>query len=654
MDFWDKMGSVMRTYRSITGILILLFCCGMRGAGQTNDVIDDLGTDLGRLVMSNWKDSGVDVKPARWTYDQGVVWLGMMRLWYSTGDGQYYNYVKQQVDRLVDKDGNIATYEPKDYNLDNILPGRVLLELYEVTLDARYYKAAVRLREQLRGQPRTAEGSFWHKLRYPHQVWLDGLYMAMPFWAQYAALFHEDSVFDDIAHQFAVIERHLRDPQTGLLYHGWDESGSEKWAVNTGDVTSGHSPNFWGRAMGWYGMALVDALDYFPAGHPGRDTLVAILGRYAAAARKVQDKALGLWWDVLDKPEQAGNYFEASASAMFSYTLARGVQEGYLPPVYGAMAELGFLMLREKFVEQSPDNILALHGTVGVSGLGGNPYRDGSYAYYTSEKVVNNDPKGVAAVLLASVAMSELSASTGQGNKTVTLDYYFNNERRKDITGTSIRYHYTWEDRANSGFSLWGQLFRRFGVHTDSLPVAPTAENLRKASVYIIVDPDDDREVPAPHYLEPTEIRVIDDWVKAGGVLVLMSNDSANAEFEHFNQLAGTFGIQFNYDDYHKVIGNRYQMGAFILPDRDSIFPAACKVYIKELSTLSVKPPAYAVYTDSGHVIMAVSRVGKGTVFAVGDPWFYNEYTDGRKLPPDFENYDAALCLAIWLLRQAH
>jgi unsaturated rhamnogalacturonyl hydrolase len=647
----------MRIDRLTGAILILLLCCGTRGLGQSHDVIDDLGTDLGRLVMSKFKDSGADVKPSRWTYEQGVVWLGMMRLWYGTGDGEYFRYVKRQVDRLVDKDGNIATYQPADFSLDNVLPGRVLLELYEVTLDARYYKAALRLREQLRNQPRTEEGSFWHKLKYPHQVWLDGLYMAMPFWAQYAALFHEDSVFDDIAHQFAVIERHVRDPKTGLLYHGWDASGTEKWAVKTGDATSGHSPSFWGRAMGWYGMALVDALEYFPAGHPGRDTLLGILGRYAEAVRKVRDGVSGVYWDVLDKPGKPGNFLEASASAMFVYTLARGVREGYLPENFVIGAKSGYSGIEGKFILDAGSfiNSPSVRGTVGVSGLGGSPYRDGSYAYYTGEKVVDNDPKGVGAALLAAVEMDEFHQPSGRAKETVMLDYYFNNERRKDITGASIRYHYTWEDRANSGFSLWGHLFRRFGgVKTDSLPVAPTAENLRNASVYIIVDPDDDREVPDPHYLMPAEIGVIDDWVKAGGVLVLMSNDSANAEFEHFNRLAGTFGIQFNFDDYHKVMGSRYEMGAFILPDRDSIFPAARKVYIKELSTLSLKPPAYAVYTDSGHVIMAVAKVGKGTVFAVGDPWFYNEYTDGRKLPPDFENYDAALCLASWLLRQAH
>jgi len=644
----------MRRYRLIAGMMILLLYCGLRGLGQREGMIDPVATGLGSGVIIDLTVTGAGVKPLKWTYERGVVWLGMMQLWNSTGDALYYNYVKRQVDSLVDKDGNIATYGRDDFSLDNILPGRILLELYEVTLDARYYKAAVKLRGQLRDQPRTSEGSFWHKLRYPHQVWLDGMYMAMPFWARYAALFHEDSVFDDIAHQFAVIERHVRDPRTGLLYHGWDESGTEKWVVRTGDMTSGHSPNFWGRAMGWYGMALVDALDYFPAGHPGRDTLVGILRRYAEAVRQVQDNTSGIWWDVLDKPGQKANFPEASASAMFVYTLARGVRLGYLPKRFGAGAESGYSGIKDEFISTVGRDLATVSGTVAVSGLGGNPYRDGSYAYYTGEKVVDNDPKGVAAVLLAAVEMSELGTSTGQGNKTVLLDYYFNNERRTDITGASIRYHYTWEDKANSGFSLWGHLFRQYGARTDSLPVAPTAENLRRASVYIIVDPDDDREVPDPHYLMSKEIGVIDDWVKAGGVLVLMSNDSANAEFEHFNRLAGTFGIQFNWDDYHKVIGNNYAMGVFTMPESDTIFKTARHPFIKEMSTLRLSPPAAAHFVDSGRVIMAVARVGKGTVFAIGDPWFYNEYMDGRKLLRYYENYKAARDLARWLLRQAH
>lgn len=595
-------------------------------------------------AMTLWPDEG-DTASIRWTYDEGVVWKGLAALWYNTGDARYFRYVQHQMDRLVDKDGHIRTYKLEDYNLDNVCCGRILLLLYRVTGQEKYYKAAATLRQQLSEQPRTSEGSFWHKKKYSEQVWLDGLYMAQPFFAEYAQLFHEDSAFDDIAGQFAHIEKHTRDARTGLLYHGWDESRQEKWA----DKQSGHSPNFWGRAMGWYGMALVDALDYFPQPGPGRKILEDILRRYAAAIKKVQDPATGCWWDVLDKAGEKGNYLEASASCMFVYTLAKGVHRGYLPAGYLTSAEKGYRGILKKFLDNTAGGGSDLQGTVSVSGLGGTPKRDGSYGYYISEKVVANDPKGVGAFLLAA---GEMDKNPDHGKK-VLLDYYFNNERRRDVAGMPVRYHYVWEDMANSGFSIWGHIFRMNGAHTDSLPVAPTTANLKGASVYIIVDPDDQREVPAPNYPSDRDIAAIEDWVRAGGVLVLMSNDSANCEFLHFNRLAARFGIRFNYDCYHKVTGNHFEMGAFTMTVQDAIFKTTKKIYIKELSTLQLSGPAKPVFTDAGHTIMAVTRLGKGTVFAVGDPWFYNEYTDGRKLPPDFENYNAARDLAQWLLRQA-
>ena len=604
---------------------------------------------MAATIMDTWKDSLPEGTPVKWNYDQGVVLRGIEGLWYQTGDGRYFRYIQRCMDRLVDKQGNIATYKLEDYNLDNILCGRILLLLYKVTNQEKYYKAATTLRQQLQAQPRTNGGSFWHKQRYPWQVWLDGLYMAQPFYAEYALLFHEDTVFNDIARQFVMIDKNARDAKTGLLYHGWDESRQEKWA----DKTSGRSPNFWGRAMGWYGMALVDALDYFPANHPGRKSLETILGNFAEAVQKVQDPATGLWWDVLDKPAAKGNYLETSASCMFVYTLAKAVRLGYLPAAYIGTAKKGYDGILKKFVVAGGNGLLELQGTVSVSGLGGNPYRDGSYAYYTGEKIVTNDQKGVGAFLLAADEMELLpSLALGKG-RTVMLDYYFNNEHKKDITGTMTRWHYTWEDQANSGFSLLGNVFRQYGMRTDSLPSAPTRGNLQNASLYIIVDPDDEKESPAPNYPTSADIQSIYDWVSGGGILLLMSNDSANAEFPHFNRLAEKFGIHFNQDCRNKVIGNKYEMGAFTMTAQDAIFRISKKIYIKEISTLKLTPPAKAHFSEGGDVIMAVSRIGKGVVFAVGDPWFYNEYFDGRKLPAEYENYQAGRDLAEWLIRQA-
>lgn len=237
---------------------------------------------------------------------------------------------------------------------------------------------------------------------------------------------------------------------------------------------------------------------------------------------------------------------------------------------------------------------------------------------------------------------------------TVTLDYYYNSEFRKDKAGHPERWHYIWGETDNGGVSLWGHIFDSLGVKRDSLLTAPTAANLKNTGIYIIIDPDTEKESPRPNYMNEKSARTIYEWVKAGGVLVLLENDSANAEFEHFNLLSGKFGIHFNGDSRNRVKGRNFEQGTFHIPAGHEIFSAGRQVYIKELSTLTLKAPARAVYKDGDHVIMAVAEVGKGKVFAVGDPWFYNEYVNGKILPASFQNYEAATDLARWLIKAAN
>jgi unsaturated rhamnogalacturonyl hydrolase len=350
-----------------------------------------------------WRDAAKkeDGYPAKWTYDHGLVLKGIERVWLNTGDRRYLEFIQRSMDHFVTDEGTIRTYSLDEYNIDHILPGRNLLLLYRVTGQEKYRKAAALLREQLKTHPRTNEGGFWHKKIYPYQMWLDGLYMGEPFYAEYAATFHDDAAFDDIAKQFIFMERHARDDKTGLLYHGWDESRKQRWA----DPQTGRSPNFWGRAMGWYAMALVDTLDYFPQKHPQRAELIAILNRVARAVAKYQEPRSGLWYQVLDKAGAKGNYLESSAACMFVYALAKGVRSGYLPASYIRVAESGYRGIGKEFLKTDANGQLNLEGTVSVAGLGGNPYRDGSYEYYLSEKVVTNDPKGVGALLLAATEM---------------------------------------------------------------------------------------------------------------------------------------------------------------------------------------------------------------------------------------------------------
>ncbi len=605
--------------------------------------------ELAATAMHRWPDSFAleGDKVAKWRYDQGVILKGIEGIWMTTGEKKWFDYLQHSMDFYVNEDGTIKGYRPDEYNIDHVNNGRILLTLYQVTGKAKYLKAATSLREQLKTHPRTSEGSFWHKKIYPNQVWLDGLYMGQPFYAEWAGLFGEDSVYSGIARQFALIEQHTRDNRSGLLYHAWDASKQEAWA----NKATGRSPHVWGRAMGWYGMALVDVLEAFPEGHKGRDTLVGILGRFAQAITAAQDAKTGLWYDVLDLPREPKNYFEASASSMFVYALAKGVRHGYLPASYLNVARRAYAGILKQFVvvEQGQTH---LNGTVAVSGLGGKPYRDGSFTYYMSEPVIQDDPKGMGAFILASNEI-ELAALPKPGKgKTIVLDRYFNNEYRKEGE-RQVRFHYTWEDRANSGFSLLGSLFRNAGFRTKVLDAAPTAATLKAAGVYLIVDPDTEKETASPHFMEEKSAAAIAEWVKGGGVLVLMANDKGNAELTQFNRLASKFGFTFNEDNYNLVEGSKFEQGAVMVEPGNPVFPKARKLYLKEVATLNLAGNAKAVVTKEGKNIIARIPYGKGVVLAVGDPWLYNEYTDGRKLPSDFQNYQAALDLVQWAAKNA-
>ena len=342
-----------------------------------------------------------------WHYDTGLVLYGIQDVGRRTGDRRYLDYVKATIDKLIDADGtSIKGYAPEEATLDDINMGKVLFALYAAAADPvdkeRYRKVLHLLRAQLDTQPRTGDGGFWHKKIYPHQMWADGAYMAAPFLAKYAAVFAQPAALDDAAKQILLAESHLRDAKTGLLFHGWDERKAERWA----NPKTGTSPQFWGRAVGWYAMAVADVLAEMPANHHKRAEVLAVLRRLAAAIAAVQDKTTGVWWQVLDAPAAPGNYREASASAMFVYTLSKGVKAGWLDAkTYGPVAALGYAGVLNQFVEEK-DQRVRLNNVCKVAGLGGKPYRDGSYDYYVGTEVVADDPKGVGAFILAAAERS--------------------------------------------------------------------------------------------------------------------------------------------------------------------------------------------------------------------------------------------------------
>jgi unsaturated rhamnogalacturonyl hydrolase len=387
-------------------------------AAQTNYAIK-----LAETIMATYKDSMVVKKyashleqdklipagqtaeqaqltrPAVWNYEMGVVLTGFEKLATFTSDKKYTEYTKKIIDHFITADGQIRTYNLEEYNSDNIPTGRQLLHLYKNTKEEKYKTAATELYKQLAWQPRNKIGGYWHKLKYPTQMWLDGLYMAQPFAVEYAVLFNDTKKFDDIINQFVWMEKYSRDAKTGLLYHGWDESKLQKWA----NPQTGLSPEFWSRAMGWYMMALVDVLDHLPVSYKRRSELIAILNRLSTALVKFQDAKEGVWWQVTDKANQQLNYLESSSSAMFLYALSKAVNKKYISINFKPAVTKAYNGIIKNFVRVDEAGSVHYLQAVAGAGLGGTPYRDGSYSYYVNEPKRDDDLKAIGPFIQACI-----------------------------------------------------------------------------------------------------------------------------------------------------------------------------------------------------------------------------------------------------------
>ncbi len=332
----------------------------------------------------------------RWAYVPGMLLMAMARAGVQLSNKDYYSFMQRHMESFVEEDGSIRTYSLEEYNLDQINQGKNLFLLYDQTGDDRYAKAAHLLAAQLSSQPHTSEGGFWHKKVYPFQMWLDGVYMSSPFLAEYAKVFDRPDLMDRVAHQILLIERMTRDPRTGLLYHGWDESREQEWA----DSLTGLSAHFWSRAMGWYVMAIVDSLEFFPITHPERGTIIGIFRRVCLALLQVQEKETGLWYQVLDQGDREGNYLEASGSMMFVYALAKGLRLGYLESAFHSAMMKGYEGIVKHLAEVDESGV-HLHQICHGAGLSKD--RNGSYDYYISEQIVSDAFMGIAPFLLTSL-----------------------------------------------------------------------------------------------------------------------------------------------------------------------------------------------------------------------------------------------------------
>ena len=335
----------------------------------------------------------------KWNYTTGLELRSFLAVSRTYDIPEFDAYVRAWYDGVLDEGGEIGgKYDLNKFNLDHICPARTLIGLYQATPDVRYAMAIETARRQLKNQPRTEAGAFWHKQAYPYQVWLDGLYMAEPFYAVYGNITHEDAIFDDVVTQFKVAAEKTYDPATGLYRHAWDESRQMFWA----DPVTGQSAHCWGRALGWYTMALVEVLPFFPENHPGKAELQGILEGILATLPKYADPETGMWYQVLDSPGREGNYLEATCSAMFTYAYLRSAREGYAVPasVYEALVK--------KFIREDKDGTLNLTDCCAVAGLGGKENRSGTFEYYINEKIIENDPKGIGPFIWASLEYEKL------------------------------------------------------------------------------------------------------------------------------------------------------------------------------------------------------------------------------------------------------
>lgn len=387
----------------VAGVLMLL-PCAMRAQRVSADQPWSVRMSESEMIRcpESWQ---LDFQPKlKWDYCHGLELQAMLDVYDRYGDEKFYKYALAYADTMVNADGSIKKYKLEEYSLDRVNSGKFIFRIYEQTKDVKYKKALDLMRSQFDGHPRNADGGFWHKKVYPNQVWLDGIYMGAPFYAEYAFRNNQVEVYPDVVNQFLMAARHTYDPKNGLYRHACDVSRKERWA----DPVTGQSQHCWGRALGWYAMAFVDALEFIPEHEAGRDSMLVVLNNVATQIKRLQDAKTGLWYQVLDKSGEPGNYLESSCSAMFVYSLFKGVRKGYIDKSYLQVAIKGYEGILKHFIEVDENGLVSITQACAVAGLGGKNYRMGDYTYYINETIRANDAKAVGPFIMASLEYERL------------------------------------------------------------------------------------------------------------------------------------------------------------------------------------------------------------------------------------------------------
>ena len=385
----------------------MLFCFSWVAAQKVNEQLPWSVRMVESEIIRCPESWQLDFQPQlKWDYCHGLELQAILDVYDAYGGKKLYDYALAYADTMIRADGSIKTYKLHEYNIDRLNSGKFLFRIYEQSKDEKYRKAIDLLRSQLDTHPRNEDGGFWHKKIYPNQMWLDGVYMASPFYAEYAFRNNRPQDYSDVVNQFITAARHTYDATNGLYRHACDVSRKQRWA----DPQTGQSAHAWGRAMGWYAMAFVDALDFIPVHEAGRDSMLVILNNIATQVKRLQDPKTGLWYQVLDKSGAPGNYLESSCSSMFVYTLFKAVRMGYIAPSYLDVARKGYGGILKNFIEVDPSGVVTLTRACAVAGLGGEKnYRSGDYNYYINETIRSNDPKAVGPFIMASLEYERLT-----------------------------------------------------------------------------------------------------------------------------------------------------------------------------------------------------------------------------------------------------
>ncbi len=426
----------------------------------------------------------------------------------------------------------------------------------------------------------------------------DAICTAGPFLAEYASVFQEPEEFANITRGFEQWDRAAH----------WPSPIVQEPRLNLQDTS-----------IAWLAASLVDALPYYPQDGPERARLIAILSRIANTAAQQQNQSTGLFETSSNSSPHPA--IASSQACLLAYALAKGARLGFLP------------------AEDSKRAVKAWQAL--------------SKSYLNTDSDVVPSP-GSGALLLTSTELDLAPTATLARGQTVLLDAWYNSQQRKNVAGQQEYFHYKWSDKSDSGYALLGHLFQSYGAATETLYSAPTHAALSKVQYYIIVSPDIPVKNPNPHYMIAPDAEQIAAWVKDGGILILMENDPPNADLAHLNLLADKFGIHFDDVLHHHILGEHVEDGRMTVEGNGPLFHHPHSLYMKDTCAISLSGPAVALFRDRGDVVMASAKYGRGTVFASVDPWLYNEYTDGRKKPEiydQFDNFAGGQELVQWLLQ---